>query len=267
MGPCAIESEQFLIDTAGQIQEQFAKRLGCSSTEVNDTLNAYGIDYYFKSSFDKANRTSINSFRGVGLITGLESLKAVNQQFGFKTLTDIHETHQAPLVGDVVDVIQIPAFLCRQTDLIVAAAKTGKIVNIKKGQQMPASAMKHGAQKCLDAREVVEMDDKIWLTERGTFFGYGDVVVDMRNLIEMRKYGQVIFDATHSVQKPGGADGTTGGDREMVLPLLRAALAVGIDGAFLETHPNPPQAKSDAGSQLYLDKIPQILETIVEHTI
>lgn len=249
MGPCAIEGKQWLVDVAGQIKEQF-QEVGALPTK---------FDYYFKSSFDKANRTSINSFRGVGLEAGLDALQAVKDEYGFKLLTDIHEAHQAEPVGSVVDAIQIPAFLCRQTDLLVAAAKTGKIVNIKKGQQMPASAMMHGAQKCVDAGADPE---NIWLTERGTFMGYGDTVVDMRNLVEMSQWGKVIFDATHSVQTPGGPDGTTGGKRELVFPLLRAACAVGIDGAFLEVHPDPSIAKSDAGSQVPITEIPSILSTL-----
>lgn len=265
MGPCAIESKDFLLDAAGQIHKQFVEYYDDFDHDWSfDRVENAGIDYYFKSSFDKANRTSINSFRGVGLEKGLEALQAVKNEFGFKLLTDIHEAHQAEPVAEVVDVIQIPAFLCRQTDLIVAAAKTGKIVNIKKGQQMPASAMKHSVQKYLDSAPKPVWHDNVWLTERGTFFGYGDVVVDMRNLYTMAQWSPVIFDATHSVQQPGGADGTTGGNREMVLPLLGSALAMGIDGAFLETHPNPPEAKSDAGSQLYIEEIPQILDMIYD---
>lgn len=249
MGPCAIEGKQWLVDVAGQIKEQF--------DEVGPLPTKF--DYYFKSSFDKANRTSVNSFRGLGMDKGLEALQAVKDEYGFKLLTDIHETYQANPVGSVVDVIQIPAFLCRQTSLIQAAARTGRIVNVKKGQQMPASAMMHAAQKCLDSGAD---EDNIWLTERGTFMGYGDVVVDMRNLIEMTQWGKVIFDATHSVQKPGGADGTTGGNRDLVFPLLRGACAVGLDGAFLEVHPDPDNAKSDAGSQIPIKQIPRALGII-----
>lgn len=249
MGPCVIESKEFLLDVAAQIHHLLDKHF----------VSSYRFDYYFKSSFDKANRTSITSFRGPGLEKGLEALEAVKAKYGFKILTDFHEPGQAAEVATVADVLQVPAFMCRQTDLLVAAVKTGKIVNIKKGQQMPASAMKHAANKCIEAGAD---SHNIWLTERGSFFGYGDLVVDMRNLIEMAQYGTVIFDATHSVQKPGGADGTTHGDRSLVLPLLRGAAAVGIDGAFLEVHPNPAQAKSDAGSQFPLQRIPEVLEIL-----
>lgn len=249
MGPCVIESKEFLLSVAGQMKEIFDH----SSIPIDN------FDFYFKSSFDKANRTSITSFRGPGLVAGLEALQAVKDEFGFKILTDFHEPWQAAEVANVADVLQVPAFMCRQTDLLVAAARTGKIVNIKKGQQMPASAMKHAVNKCVEAGAD---PDNIWLTERGSFFGYGDLVVDMRNLVEMAQYGKVIFDATHSVQKPGGADGTTHGDRSLVLPLLRGATAVGIDGAFLEIHPNPSEAKSDAGSQLPLVRIPEVLDVL-----
>lgn len=252
MGPCVIESEQFLLDVACEIESVLNKHF----------LSSYRFDYYFKSSFDKANRTSITSFRGPGLEKGLQALQSVKQKFGFKILTDFHEPWQAAEVAQVADVLQVPAFMCRQTDLLVAAAKTGKIVNIKKGQQMPASAMKHATNKCVEAGADPE---NIWLTERGSFFGYGDLVVDMRNLIEMQQYGKVIFDATHSVQKPGGADGTTHGDRSLVLPLLRGATAVGIDGAFLEVHPNPSEAKSDAGSQFPLERIPEVLKVLNDY--
>ena len=256
LGPCAIENEyrnddRWLLEVAMKIAEAL--------TQYNRSDPVEPIDFYFKSSFDKANRTSVDSFRGPGMEKGLEALAKIKDTLGFKILTDIHEPHQAAPVAEVADVIQIPAFLCRQTDLLVAAAKTGKIVNVKKGQQMPASAMKHAAKKCIDSGAD---RNNVWLTERGTFLGYGDIVVDMRNLVEMRQWGQVIFDATHSVQKPGGSGGITGGDRELVIPLLRSACAIGIDGAFLEVHPDPDTAGSDAGSQFPLSRIDEIFRVI-----
>ena len=255
MGPCVIENEtaedRWLLEVAIEIVTAVNK---FNRENPNDQ-----IDFYFKSSFDKANRTSVDSFRGPGMYDGLEALARVKDTLGVKILTDIHEPEQAPFVAEVADVIQIPAFLCRQTSLIQAAAATGKIVNVKKGQQMPASAMKHAAKKCTDTGLDPE---NVWLTERGTFLGYGDLVVDMRNLVEMKQWGKVIFDATHSVQKPGGASGTTGGDRELVIPLLRSACAIGIDGAFLEVHPNPEEAKSDAGSQFPLSRLDEIFWVI-----
>ena len=256
MGPCVIENfarneDRGLLEVA---------------MEITTAVNAYNrehcdnpIDFYFKSSFDKANRTSVDRFRGPGMYDGLEALARIKDTLGIKILTDIHEPDQEKYVAVIAAILPIPAFLCRQTDLLIAAAKTGKIVNIKKGQQMPASAMKHAAKKCIDSG--ADRRD-IWLTERGTFLGYGDIVVDMRNLVEMGQWGKVIFDATHSVQKPGGSGGITGGDRELVIPLLRAACAIGIDGAFLELHPDPDTARSDAGSQFPLKRIDEIFRVI-----
>ena len=202
-GPCVIESEQLVFDVA--------KRL----VKFNEDKR---IDFYFKSSFDKANRTSISSFRGPGLEKGCEILAEVKKEFGFKILTDIHESYQAAPVGEVADVLQIPAFLCRQTDLLVAAAKTKAVVKIKKGQFLAASAMKHSVKKVLETRGVsgdgyeVAKQNGVWLTERGSTFGYGNLVVDMRNLVLMREYAPVIFDATHSVQMPSALGEKSGGD-------------------------------------------------------
>ena len=225
-GPCAIESEAMTMEVAGTLKE------------ICRELNIHLI---FKSSFDKANRTSLKSARGVGMERGLEILQKVKNEFQLPVLTDVHETWQCQPVADVVDVLQIPAFLSRQTDLLIAAAKTGKIVNIKKGQFMAPWDMKNVVDKMLEAG-----NDKILLCERGSSFGYNNLVVDMTGLVEMRKYGfPIVFDATHSVQKPGGQGNSTGGNREMVPYLMRAALAVGVDAVFAEVHPQPDYAISD----------------------
>lgn len=217
-----------------------------------------GLDYIFKSSFDKANRTSIKSYRGPGLEKGLEWLAKIKSKTGCPVLTDIHEPHQASLVAEVVDIIQIPAFLCRQTDLLVAAAGTGKPVNIKKGQFLAPKDMAQAAGKCEEAG-----NDKILLCERGTTFGYGQLVVDMRSFPIMRALGYpVMFDATHSVQMPGGQGTQSGGDRRFVLPLARAAAAVGIDALFLETHPEPENAKSDGPNMVPLDDLSSLLKQV-----
>lgn len=245
-GPCVIESEQLVFDVA--------KRL----VKFNEDKR---IDFYFKSSFDKANRTSISSFRGPGLEKGCEILAKVKKKFGFKILTDIHESYQAAPVGEVADVLQIPAFLCRQTDLLVAAAKTKAVVNIKKGQFLAASAMKHSVKKVLETRGVkddgyeVAKQNGVWLTERGSTFGYGNLVVDMRNLVLMREYAPVIFDATHSVQMPSALGEKSGGDARFVPYLARAAAAAGVDGFFYETHVNPCEALCDGPNMLNLDEL------------
>jgi len=243
-GPCVIESRDILF--------QIAERM-------KDITSNLGIDYYFKASFDKANRTSINSFRGQGLERGLEMLSEVKERFGLRIATDIHEPSQAEVVAKVVDIIQIPAFLCRQTDLLLAAGKTGRLVNIKKAQFLSAKEMSNVAKKL----ESIGCKN-LWLCERGTFFGYNSLVVDMTNIIEMKKFGYpVIFDATHSVQKPGGDGETTGGNREYVWPLAKAAIAVGADGLFMEVHPHPEQALSDGPNMVRLNDMPQILENLV----
>ncbi|CZE46957.1 3-deoxy-8-phosphooctulonate synthase [Campylobacter geochelonis] len=253
-GPCVIESEELIF----QVAEKLAK--------FNEDKR---IEFYFKSSFDKANRTSISSFRGPGLEKGCEILAKVKAKFGYKILTDIHESYQAAPVSDVADVLQIPAFLCRQTDLLVASAKTSSVVNIKKGQFLAPDQMKYSVKKVLETRGVSEFgydaakENGVWLTERGSTFGYGNLVVDMRSLAIMRAYAPVIFDATHSVQMPGGLDGKSGGDSRFVPYLARAAASVGVDGFFYETHINPCEALCDGPNMLNLDE----LEKTVEQTL
>lgn len=243
-GPCAIESEEMTMEVAA---------------ELKTICNELDINLIFKSSFDKANRSSVSSPRGVGIDRGLQILKRVKDELGLPIVTDVHECWQCERVADVADVIQIPAFLSRQTDLLVAAAKTGKIVHIKKGQFMAPWDMKNVVDKMLDSG-----NDKILLGERGSSFGYNNLVVDMTGLVEMRKFGYpVVFDATHAVQKPGGQGTSTGGNREMVPYLMRAALAVGVDVIFAEVHPDPDHAFSDGPNQLHLTNIRSILEQAV----
>lgn len=243
-GPCAIESEAMVLAVAETLQKI------CSG------LN---IPLVFKSSFDKANRSSILAPRGVGLDEGLRILEKVKTELGLPIVTDVHESYQCPAVGQVVDMIQIPAFLSRQTDLLVAAAATGKVVNVKKGQFMAPWDMRNVITKLEEAG-----NRNILLCERGSSFGYNNLIVDMTGLVEMRSYGYpVVFDATHSVQKPGGQGTSTGGNREMVPPLMRAALAMGVDGIFAEVHPDPDHAFSDGPNQLRLDAIEKILQQAV----
>ena len=250
-GPCAIESRDTVMLTAETLKQ------------VCDRL---GITLYFKSSYDKANRTSMSE-RGIGMEKGLEILQEVKSTFNLPILTDVHESWQCAPVAEVADVLQIPAFLSRQTDLLVAAAKTGKIVNVKKGQFMAPWDMR-GAIAKIESNQTIklESDQKgIWLTERGSSFGYGNLVVDMTSLVKMREYGYpVVFDATHSVQQPSNLAGITGGNREMVPHLIRAAVAVGIDGLFLEVHPSPEKAISDAANQVRLSDIEHILKQTLE---
>lgn len=242
-GPCAIESREMTLETAA---------------ELKSICGRLGIDLIFKASFDKANRTNVSQ-RGVGMAEGLDILKEVKYTLDLPILTDVHETWQCDKVAQVADILQIPAFLSRQTDLIQAAARTGRTVNIKKGQFMAPWDMQGAINKCQEVGS-----QKILLTERGSSFGYGNLVVDMTSLVEMRKLGYpVIFDATHSVQKPSSQAGITGGNRDMVPYLLRAALAVGIDGLFMEVHPNPPQAISDAANQVYLSDTESILKQAI----
>jgi len=242
-GPCVIESEALTLEVAKTLKGM---------------TKALGVGFVFKASFDKANRSSISSFRGPGLNEGLRVLQRVKSDLGVAILTDIHEPWQAAPVAEVADVLQIPAFLCRQTDLLVAAARTGKPVNIKKGQFLAPKDMAQAAGKCREAG-----NDKVLLCERGTTFGYGQLVVDMRSLPLMRGLGYpVMFDATHSVQMPGGHGTTSGGDRRFVLPLARAAAAVGIDALFLETHPEPDKAKSDGPNMVPLDELPRLLKQV-----
>ena len=250
-GPCAIESRDMVMHTAETLK-QVCERLG--------------ITLYFKSSYDKANRTSISEC-GVGMEKGLEILQEVKSTFGLPILTDVHESWQCAPVAEVADVLQIPAFLSRQTDLLVAAAKTGKVVNVKKGQFMAPWDMR-GAIAKIEANRAQGLKGEkvgIWLTERGSSFGYGNLVVDMTSLVKMREYGYpVVFDATHSVQQPSSQAGVTGGNREMVPHLIRAAVAVGIDGLFLEVHPDPEKAISDAANQVRLSEVEKILKQTIE---
>ncbi len=253
-GPCVIESRENLFKIADGLQRfQDDKR----------------IEFYFKASFDKANRTSLDSFRGPGLQEGLSLLQEIKDRYGYKLLTDIHETWQVKEVAKTVDILQIPAFLCRQTDLLVTAAKTDKIVNVKKGQFMNPSDMKHSVLKILKTRGTKEANyqnsknAKVWLTERGSSFGYGNLVVDMRSLSIMREFAPVIFDATHSVQMPGAEGGKSGGKKEFVAPLSRAAAAVGVDGFFFETHFDPSIALSDGANMLKLEELYRCVEDIM----
>lgn len=235
-GPCVIESAELLDTVAAKL------------VEINKKL---GTDIIFKASFDKANRTSIRSFRGPGIDRGLQMLGDVKAKYGLRLLTDIHEAWQAKPAGEVVDVLQIPAFLCRQTDLLVAAAKTGRTVNIKKAQFLSGRDMKYPVEKARDAGAA-----DVWLTERGNMMGYNNLVVDFRNIPDMLEIcDTVIMDCTHSVQRPGGADGKTGGDRRFVPQMALAAKAFGATGWFFEVHPTPDQGLSDAANMLELDKL------------
>lgn len=248
-GPCAIESRDCVMQTA---------------ETLNRLCYNLGITLYFKSSFDKANRTSASP-RGVGMDEGLHILQEVKDQFGLPILTDVHETWQCEPVAEVADVLQIPAFLSRQTDLLQAAAATGRIVNVKKGQFMAPWDMSGAIDKIEQVQPNAAKEGQIWLTERGSSFGYGRLVVDMSSLVEMRRFGcPIVFDATHSVQQPSTQAGVTGGNREMVPYLMRAALAVGVDGLFVETHPNPDQAISDAANQVRLDAMEGLLRQAIE---
>jgi 2-dehydro-3-deoxyphosphooctonate aldolase (KDO 8-P synthase) len=243
-GPCAIESRDIVMHTAETLKE------------VCSRLN---MPLFFKSSYDKANRTSLSS-RGIGMEEGLKILQEVKTTFDLPILTDVHESWQCAPVAEVADVLQIPAFLARQTDLLEAAAKTGRIVNDKKGQFMAPWDMRGAIAKI----EATRREAGIWLTERGSSFGYGNLIVDMTSLVKMREYGYpVVFDATHAVQQPSSQAGVTGGNREMVPHLMRAALAVGVDGLFLEVHPDPDNAISDAANQVRLSDIEDILKQAI----
>ena len=244
-GPCAIENREMVMQTAAVLK---------------DVCERLGVKLYFKSSFDKANRTS-PSERGIGMEKGLAILKEVKETYGLPILTDVHESWQCAKVAEVADVLQIPAFLARQTDLLEAAAKTGKVVNVKKGQFMAPWDMRGAIAKVKGASDGTA---QVWLTERGSSFGYGNIIVDMTSLVKMREYGcPVVFDATHAVQQPSSLAGVTGGNREMVPHLMRAALAVGVDGLFLEVHPDPDNAISDAANQVRLSDIEEILKQAV----
>ena len=243
-GPCVIESEEMVLSIAGKMKE------------ITDRL---GIPYTFKASFDKANRTSLSSFRGPGIDEGLRILKKVKDTYGLPVCTDIHEPWQAAPAAQVADILQIPAFLCRQTDLLVAAAKTGRCVNIKKAQFLAPWDMKNCVEKVRQSG-----NENVMLCERGTSFGYNTLVVDMTGLRVMKEFGvPVIFDATHSVQKPGGNGTSTGGNREFVEYLAKAAVAVGVDGLFMETHPNPDSAKSDGPNMVPLSEMEALLKKLI----
>lgn len=246
-GPCVIESRQMALDTAGQLKEICAK---------------LGLNFIYKSSYDKANRSSGKSFRGLGMDTGLAILAEVKQQIGVPVLTDVHAEDEIAAVASVVDVLQTPAFLCRQTDFIQACAASGKPVNIKKGQFLAPGDMKHVVAK---AKEANAGADTIMVCERGASFGYNNLVSDMRSLAIMRETNcPVVFDGTHSVQLPGGQGASSGGQREFVPVLARAAVAVGIAGLFMETHPNPAEALSDGPNAWPLADMPALLETLLE---
>ena len=244
-GPCVIESAELLANVA---------------TTISDINKRLGTDIIFKASFDKANRTSIHSFRGPGLEKGLQMLADIKQQFGLKILTDIHESYQAEAVGQVVDVIQIPAFLCRQTDLLMSAAKTGCTVNIKKAQFLSGKDMVYPVEK---AREAGAKD--VWLTERGNMYGYNNLVVDFRNISDMLEITpRVVMDCTHSVQRPGSGNGTTGGDRRFIPSMALAAKAFGANGFFFEIHPDPDHALSDGPNMLQSDKLEELIKEILK---
>lgn len=243
-GPCVIEGEEM----AYQIAEELSR--------ISDK---YQIPFVFKGSFKKANRSRLDSFTGIGDIKALEILKAVGEKYNIPVVTDIHTEEDAKMAAEYADVLQIPAFLCRQTDLLVAAAKTGKVVNIKKGQFLSADAMQFAAQKVVDAG-----NNNVMLTERGNSFGYQDLIVDYRGIPIMQKAGfPVILDVTHSLQQPNQSSGVTGGQPELIETIARAGIAVGVDGLFIETHPEPSKAKSDGANMLALDKAEHLLSNLV----
>lgn len=243
-GPCVIESEELL---------------DCVAQELVRINRELGTNIIFKASFDKANRTSISSFRGPGMEKGLQMLADIKSRYGLRLLTDIHESYQASPVGEVVDVIQIPAFLCRQTDLLVAAAKTGKTVNIKKAQFLSGKDMRYPVEKAKDSGA-----KEVWLTERGNSLGYNNLVVDFRNIPDMLEIvPRVIMDCTHSVQRPGGSNGKTGGDRRFVPSMALAAKAFGATGYFFEVHPDPDRGLSDAANMLELSKLENLIKELL----
>lgn len=249
-GPCVIEGEQMALDIAGKIKE------------VTDQLN---IPYVFKGSYRKANRSRLDSFTGIGDLKALEILDKVRKTYNIPAVTDIHQPEEAEMAAPFVDILQIPAFLCRQTDLLIAAARTGKMVNIKKGQFLAPGAMRHAVEKVREAG-----NDSVAVTERGTTFGYQDLIVDFRGVPEMQEFGcQVIVDVTHSLQQPNQSAGVTGGRPDMIETIARAAIAVGADGLFIETHHEPAVAKSDGANMLRLEFLPQLLErlTAIRQTI
>lgn len=244
-GPCVIESQDVLETVA---------------LELVRLREKYGLTLYFKASFDKANRTSLHSYRGPGMEKGLQMLGDIKEKFALPILTDIHESCQAAPVSEVADVLQIPAFLCRQTDLLVAASRTGKIVNIKKAQFLSGLDMQFPVEKCRESDA-----SEIWLTERGNMYGYNNLAVDFRNLADMKQFVKtVVMDCTHSVQRPGAAGGKTGGNREFVPAMALAAKAFGATGYFFEVHPNPEEALSDGPNMLYLRDFEKVVKSIIE---
>lgn len=256
-GPCVIEGDN---------------EIKIIANNLKSLANNRNIDFYFKASFDKANRTSLDSFRGLGIKKGLEILDSIKKEFGYKIITDIHECSQIKSVAKVADIIQIPALLCRQTDLIVEAAKTNKIINIKKGQFMNPYDMQYIILKAIKTRggskakyEVSKKLD-IWVTERGSSFGYGNLIVDMRSIVIMREFSPVIFDCTHSIQLPGGGKGKSSGDSSFIEPLAKAAAAVGVDGFFMETHNDPKNALSDGDNMINNKDITKLVNKLIEIT-
>ncbi len=244
-GPCVIESREHVLDCAGRLKEIFEEA---------------DVPFIFKASYDKANRTSVESFRGPGMEAGLSILADVKKEIGVPVLSDVHKEEEVKPAAEVVDVLQIPAFLCRQTDLVLKAAHSGKPVNIKKGQFLAPWDMKHVVDKFKSAG-----NEDVCLTERGSMFGYNNLVVDMRSLVVMRDFGcPVVFDCTHSLQLPGGQGATSGGKREWVPPLTRAAVAVGVDALFMEVHPDPDNAPSDGPNMIKMNTLPNLLEQIKE---
>lgn len=243
-GPCVIESQEVL-DTVAQ--------------ELVRLRESLGVDIYFKASFDKANRTSVHSYRGPGMERGLQMLADIRERYALPVLTDIHESYQAAPAGEVCDALQIPAFLCRQTDLLVAASKTGKPVNIKKAQFLSGVDMQYPVEKCRESGAV-----DVWLTERGNMCGYNNLAVDFRNIADMKQWTpRVIMDCTHSVQRPGAAGGKTGGNREFVPAMALAAKAFGANGYFFEVHPDPDHALSDGPNMLYLRDLESVLRSLL----
>lgn len=241
-GPCAIEGEQMAFDIAGQVKE---------------LCRELAIPFVFKGSFKKANRSRLDSFTGIGDEIALDILKRVGAHYSVPVTTDIHKADDAAKAADAVDVLQIPAFLCRQTDLLIAAAKTGKVVNIKKGQFVAPDAMRFAVDKVKESG-----NERVWLTERGTTFGYTDLVVDFRSIPEMQQYAPVVVDITHSLQQPNQSSGVTGGRPALISTIGRAAIAVGADAIFIETHPTPSEAKSDGANMLRLSELRQLLEQL-----